>query len=158
MNFRFLIPGKCREEYINSGVKEYIKRLGKYGKVTLSYLPEEALPEKPNPAQIEKALDIEGQRALRLIKSDEVLFLIDIHGKKYTTDSFSDVIRDKTSTCGNLAFLFGSSYGLSNEVRKRADVKVSLSDFTFTHYMALLLVVEQVYRSMKILHGEAYDK
>ncbi len=158
MNIRFLIPGKCREKYIQQGVDEYLKRIGKYAKVSLIYLPEENLPSEPNAAQIAKALDTEAKRALKMIKDDEILFLVDIHAKKMDTSAFAASIREKSEKNGNFVFLFGSSYGLDDSLRKRADISFSLSDFTFTHYMALMLTVEQVYRAMKINRGETYDK
>ena len=79
MNIKFLIPGKCREEYINKGVEEYLKRLSKYAKVSVNYLAEEPLPKNPTSLQIDKALKLEAERALKIIKSDEIVFLIDIH-------------------------------------------------------------------------------
>lgn len=157
MNIRFLIPGRCREKFISDGVEEYLKRLSKYAKVSLTYLSEESI-SSPQISLIQKALQAEAKRALKLIKDDDVLFLCDIHGKRFDSSSFSQIIKEKSSNRGNFVFLFGSSYGLDDSLRKRADVSFTLSDFTFTHYMALLLVVEQVYRSMKILNGETYDK
>lgn len=158
MNIRFLIPGKCREKYINDGIEEYLKRLSKYAKISLIYLTEESLTDKPNQKQIENALKCEAARALKNIKDDEVVFLVDIHAKKYDTKQFANILKEKTSTNGNVVFLFGSSYGLDDSLRKRANVSFSLSDLTFTHYMALLLVTEQVYRAVKINNGESYDK
>ncbi len=158
MNIRFLIPGKCREKYIQDGVSEYLKRLSRFAKVSLSYLPEESLSEDPSSADIQKALETEARRALKAIRQDEYLFLVDIHGKKMDTPEFALKIKEATSRNGNLVFLFGSSYGMDDSLRKRADFSFSLSDFTFTHYMALLLCVEQVYRSFKIIRGETYDK
>lgn len=157
MNIRFLIPGRCREKFISDGVEEYLKRLSKYAKVSLTYLSEESI-SSPQTSLIQKALQAEAKRALKLIKDDDVLFLCDIHGKRFDSSSFSQIIKEKSSNRGNFVFLFGSSYGLDDSLRKRADVSFTLSDFTFTHYMALLLVVEQVYRSMKILNGETYNK
>ncbi len=157
MNIRFLIPGKCREKYILDGVSEYMKRLSKYAKVSLTYLPEESV-SSPKESEIKKALETEAKRELKLIKDDEVLFLLDVHGKKMDTAAFSRIIGEKSQKSGNFVFLFGSSYGLDDSLRKRADVLLSLSDLTFTHYMALLLCVEQVYRAMKINRGETYDK
>ena len=158
MNIRFLIPGKCREKYIQDGIDEYLKRISKYAKVSLTYLPEESLPASPNQNQIDKALKVEAQRALRLVKEDEIVFLVDIHGKKMDSSAFASVMKEKGQKNGNFAFLFGSSYGLDDSLRHRADVSFSLSDFTFTHYMALMLCVEQVYRAIKINRGETYDK
>jgi 23S rRNA (pseudouridine1915-N3)-methyltransferase len=158
MNIRFLIPGKCREPYIQQGVDEFLKRISRYGKVSLTYLPEESLPENPTDNQKHRALESEAKRALRLIKEDEILFLVDIHAKPLSTEQFANVFSEKSSRNGNITFLFGSSYGLDDSLRKRADFAFSLSPLTFTHYMALLLVVEQVYRVIKINRGETYDK
>ena len=158
MNIRFLIPGKCREKYITDGQNEYLKRLSKYGKISLVSLEEESLPSSPSDAQIKKALSIEADRALKQIKDDECLFLVDIHAKNPSTKTQEDKIKEKTKTNGNLVFLVGSSYGLDDKLRKRANYSFSLGEMTYTHYMAMMLVIEQVYRSMKIIRGEAYDK
>ena len=154
MNIRFLIPGKCREKYITDGQNEYLKRLSKYGKISLVSLEEESLPSSPSDAQIKKALSIEADRALKQIKDDECLFLVDIHAKNPSTKTLADKIKEN----GNLVFLVGSSYGLDDKLRKRANYSFSLGEMTYTHYMAMMLVIEQVYRSMKIIRGEAYDK
>lgn len=158
MNIRFLIPGKCREKYITDGQNEYLKRLSKYGKISLVSLEEESLPFSPSDAQIKKALSIEADRALKQIKDDECLFLVDIHAKNPSTKTLADKIEEKMKTNGNLVFLVGSSYGLDDKLRKRANYSFSLGEMTYTHYMAMMLVIEQVYRSMKIIRGEAYDK
>ncbi len=158
MNIRFLIPGKCREKYITDGQNEYLKRLSKYGKISLVSLEEESLPSSPSDAQIKKALSIEADRALKQIKDDECLFLVDIHAKNPSTKTLADKIEEKMKTNGNLVFLVGSSYGLDDKLRKRANYSFSLGEMTYTHYMAMMLVIEQVYRSMKIIRGEAYDK
>ena len=130
MNIRFLIPGKCREKYIIDGQNEYLKRLSKYGKISLVSLEEESLPSLPSDAQI----------------------------KNPSTKTLADKIEEKMKTNGNLVFLVGSSYGLDDKLRKRANYSFSLGEMTYTHYMAMMLVIEQVYRSMKIIRGEAYDK
>ncbi len=158
MNIRFLIPGKCREKYLNEGVNEYLKRLSKYAKVTLSYLPEEYIQDERQEALIKKALENEASRVLKLLKEDEFVFLIDVHGQKMDSSSFAKFFEEKAKTNGNFAFVFGSSYGIDDRLRKRADFKFSLSDLTFTHYVALFLTIEQVYRAMKIIRGETYDK
>lgn len=158
MNIRFLIPGKCREKYIKDGQDEYLKRLSRYGKVSLFSLVEESLPSMPSDGQIQKALSLEADRILKQIKDDEYLFLVDIHAKNISTKALSEKIKSVTETKGNLVFLVGSSYGLDDRLRKRADFSFSLGEMTYTHYMAMLLVIEQVYRSMKIINGESYDK
>lgn len=157
MTIRFLIFGKAREEYLKSGYSEYLKRLSKYGKVSIEYLTEENI-KTVNDSNIQKALDIEANRALNQIKDSDYLCLCDIHAKAYDTATFALKLKDITDKNGNLVFLFGSSYGLSDILRKRANFSFSLSNMTFTHYMALLITMEQVYRGMKINHNEVYDK
>lgn len=158
MNIRFLLPGKCREKFIKEGQEEYLKRLSKYAKISFVSLVEEPLPNHPSKQQIEKALKIEADRALKQIKEDELLFLVDIHQKNPTTQEFANELEKRMKNNGNLVFLVGSSYGLDDSLRKRANYSFSLGNMTYTHYMAMLLVIEQVYRSFKLIRGENYDK
>lgn len=157
MNIRFIIFGKAREDFLKFGYQEYVKRLSKYAKVTIDSLPEENIKEM-NENYINRALDIEAKKALNQIKENDFLCLCDIHAKKYDSIAFASKMKEITNKNGNIVFLFGSSYGLSNILRKRANFSFSLSDMTFTHYMALLITLEQVYRSMKINNNEIYDK
>lgn len=157
MTIRFLIFGKAREDYLKSGFQEYTKRLSKYAKVSLVSLNEEPI-RNPTPGNIQKALDVEADRVLNQIRNDDFVFLSDIHGKRFDSDSFASKIEEASGHNGNLVFVFGSSYGLGDRLRQRADVSFTLSDLTFTHYLALLITMEQVYRSMKIIHHEIYDK
>lgn len=158
MNIRFLCFGKAKEKFYLLGYDEYLKRLSKYAKVSLSYLNEEPLNSKPSEKEIESALDKEATRVLKQIKEDEVLFLVDIHSPLYSSAKLAQEIKRMSERNGNFVFVIGSSYGLSDKLRNRADVSFSLSEMTFTHYMALLLSMEQVYRAMKINSGESYDK
>lgn len=158
MNLRFLLPGKCREPYIKGGYDEFLKRLSRFGKVSLINLPEENLPSNPSEGEIKKALEVEADRALKQIKDNEYLCLVDIHAKMPNSNEFAKKIKEATNKNGNLVFLLGSSYGLSDRLRQRANYSFSLSPMTFTHYLAMLLTIEQVYRAFKINSGETYDK
>lgn len=157
MNIRFLIFGKAREDYLKSGFSEYAKRLSKYAKVSIETLNEENI-RNPGEQSIAKALDLEATRALNQIRDSDFLCLCDIHAPKVDSKEFARKMENISARYGNIVFLFGSSYGLSDRLRKRSDFSFSLSDLTFTHYMALLLTMEQVYRAMKINHNEIYDK
>ena len=120
MNFTFLLPGKLKEPYIEAGVKEYEKRLSKYGKVTIKTLPEEPLPRNASQGMVLKALKTEADRALKLIPEGSILFLCDIHAKEVDTDGFASRLSSGSSKAANLIFLFGSSCGLDDSLRKRA--------------------------------------
>ncbi len=158
MNIRFLIPGKAREPFLLSGYQEYLKRLSRFGKIEIISLPEEPRGKKPSEKEISSGLKKEAERRLKQIKADDFVFLVDIHGKQIDSSSFALERKKALSKKGNLDFVFGSSYGLDDSLRKRADYSLSLSSLTFTHYRALLLAIEQVYRARKILSGETYDK
>lgn len=158
MTIRFLAFGKPREKYLTLGYEEYLKRLGKYGKVSLSFFPEETLPNNPSENEIKKALDKEANRLLTQVNEKDALILLDIHSKEIDTTALAAKIEGIMALKGNLVFVIGSSYGLSDLFRQRADFSFSLSKLTLTHYFALLLTMEQVYRAMKINNHEAYDK
>lgn len=158
MNFRFLIPGKAREPFLLSGYQEYLKRLSKFAKCETLFLPEEPLSKKASESEISSALKKEAGRRLKQIKEDDFVFLIDVHGKEYSSKEFASLLDKSRRKNGNIDFVFGSSRGLDDSLRKRANASLSLSPMTFTHYRALLLVLEQVYRARKINSGESYDK
>ncbi|MFA6829576.1 MAG: 23S rRNA (pseudouridine(1915)-N(3))-methyltransferase RlmH [Bacilli bacterium] len=158
MTLKFLLPGKAREKFIKDGYQEYLKRLSRFAKLSLINLNEEPLSSSPNEKEISLALKKEAVRAMNQIKEDDILFLVDIHGPLLSSQELAEKISQASRKNGNLVFLLGSSYGLDDSLRKRANYSFSLSNMTFTHYMAMLLTLEQVYRAMKINSGEAYDK
>lgn len=158
MNLRFFLFGKAREKFYLLGYDEYLKRLSRFAKTSIVTFEEETLSFKPSEKEIKVALDKEADKVLRQIKEDEILFLVDIHAPLFSSARLAQEIQRMSERNGNFVFVIGSSYGLSDKLRNRADVSFSLSEMTFTHYMALLLSMEQVYRAMKINSGESYDK
>lgn len=158
MVIRFLLPGKSREKFLQSGYDEYLKRMSRYAKVSLVTLPEEPLPSNPSSEQINQALAKEAKHYLPLIKKDETLILLDVRAKEVDSNQLASKLSQLKQRSGNFVFLLGSSYGLDDSIRQKADFSFSLSQLTFTHYLALLLLMEQVYRSLKIINGETYDK
>lgn len=157
MNLKFFIPGRDKKTFIEEGVDEYKKRLSKFCNAQIIYLKEEVLKDDSSKER-DRALKAEASRALKHISCDDKLILIDIHAKEIDSESFALAMKELTSKNGNISFLFGSSIGLDDSLRKRADLSLSLSKLTFTHYMALLLTIEQVYRAFKINSGQIYDK
>lgn len=157
MNLTFLVPGKAREDFLVSGYREYLKRLSGYAKTDLVFLPEEKTG-RGNAAEIAKALDKEADRVLSRLREKDLLVLLDIHAPEIDSQGLADSLSSLSAKRSNIVFCLGSSHGLSDRLRKRADFSFSLSKMTFTHYLALLLLLEQVYRAMKMLAGETYDK
>lgn len=159
IKLRFILVGKVKDSYLKTGYEEYIKRLSKYGKVTLEYVDEEKLNDSPSKLEILKALDEEGKKVLNRIKDDEYVITCDIHGKNIDSMEFSSFL-EKNIDLGKSTFTFviGSSYGLSDLIRKRSNFLLSFSKMTFTHPLTLLLILEQVYRAFKIMNNENYQK
>ena len=157
MNLRFIIPGKDKKDFISEGIKDYILKIKKYSKVSLEYV-NETIINNINEKEIKTALDKDASNILKIISDKEYVILLDIHAKDISTSSLSNKINDIISSNGNITFVIGSSYGVSDILRKRANYSFSLSKLTFTHYMSLLLTLEQVYRCFKINNNEIYDK
>lgn len=157
MNLTFLIPGKCREKYLQAGYDEYVKRLSGYAKTTVTFLPEERRYDNDR-SSVQKALEKEADRVLSLLKEKDRVVLLDVHARPVDSKALAVRLKALQDQSASLVFVLGSSNGLSDRLRKRADFAFALSPMTFTHYLALLLLLEQVYRAMKINAGEKYDK
>ncbi len=157
MNIRFIIPGKKKSDSLNELYADYLKRISKYAKVNLQYIKEET-PKSDSQKDILNALDDEANIVLKSLKKDDFLILADIHSSLLDSKSFAHEMEKISMSSNNLVFYIGSSNGISDKLRKRADYSFSLSTLTFTHYHALLLVLEQVYRSFLIRNNKPYDK
>jgi len=157
VNITFTIFGKIKEEYLKDSYDEYIKRISKYCKVYLLTLPEVSCSSNSD-ILINKALDEEANKLLSILKEDSYLILIDLHGKEMDSIQFSKEIEKAKNMSSNIYICIGSSNGLSNILRKRANASICLSKLTTIHPLALLLTMEQVYRSFKILNNETYHK
>ncbi len=149
--------GKLKEPYLREGVEEFLKRLKPYAQVKIIELPEEKAKEKIGEAERQQIVWQEGQRLLKQIKEKEWLVLLDLHGKRCS----SEELAGKVAECAlqgksDLAFVIGGAFGISDELRDRADFLLSFGAMTFTHQMIRLLLVEQIYRSFKINRKEPY--
>jgi 23S rRNA (pseudouridine1915-N3)-methyltransferase len=159
MRLSFYLLGKVKEPFLKEAYQEYLKRLSKYGQVSLNFLEEAPLGENPSEESIKQGLDEEALRALNKVRKDDCLVLLDLRGKELTSEEFAAFLKDREiKGTSSFVFLVGSSYGLSDLLRKRADLCLSFGKLTTTHPLALLLALEQVYRAEKINSGETYHK
>ena len=154
-----LAVGKLKEKYLKQGIDEYIKRLGPYAKVSIVEIPDEPASERLSDAEIQAVKVSEGARLLSKITQDTFVFALAIKGKSLTSEAFAAEL-DNLATYGKskIAFVIGGSNGLSDEVLRRADLKLSFSSFTFPHQLMRLILVEQIYRAFKINRSEPYHK
>ena len=154
MRFLVISVGKVREPYLNNGVKDFLTRLRPY--VSVEYIEglEQKTPPNPSPAQIDAVLDKEGQKVLSLLKEGDYLVALDSRGQFMTSEALAGRIEDLMNHgYSRVVFLIGGSHGLNQQVLKRADLILSFSPLTFPHQLAVLMLLEQLYRSFKIIRG-----
>ncbi|MCQ6276674.1 23S rRNA (pseudouridine(1915)-N(3))-methyltransferase RlmH [Bacillus sp. V3B] len=159
MNISIYAVGKLKEKYLKAGIDEYLKRLSGYAKVEVIEIPDEKAPEVLSSVEMEQVKQKEGDRLLAKISPDTYVIALAIDGKMKSSEELADSL-DKLATYGKskIAFVIGGSLGLSNEVLKRADEKLSFSKMTFPHQLMRLILIEQVYRAFRINRNEPYHK
>lgn len=157
MKFTFLTIGKIKEKWMRQGIDEYLKRLSPIAKVEILSPDEEKMPENPSPVLKEKVMEKEGEKLLKYLKDEDFLILLDLKGIPVTSEGLADILRKRmVSGTSHFFFMIGGPYGNGENIRKRANLKISISAMTFTHQMARLILAEQVYRAMKIIRHEPY--
>ena len=116
------------------------------------------LPEKPSENEINQALERECEEIFKKIPKESFIFSLCIEGKGYSSPDFAKKIKGCTDMGKNIVFIIGSSYGMSERIKKASDVKLSVSDMTFPHQLFRVMLLEQIYRAFKINEGSAYHK
>lgn len=149
--------GSLKEKYWREACGEYEKRLGRFCRFSCVELEEYRLPAEPSPAQIQQGLEEEGKRILSRISPKETVAALCIEGKKLTSPQLGSLLKEQAMT-GPLALVIGGSYGLSPQVKERARLRLSMSDMTFPHQLARVMLLEQLYRGFMIQSGGKYHK
>ncbi|WHZ03143.1 23S rRNA (pseudouridine(1915)-N(3))-methyltransferase RlmH [Neobacillus sp. YX16] len=159
MNISIVSVGKLKEKYLKMGIDEYLKRLNSYAKVEVIEVADEKAPEELSELEMIQVKQKEGERILAKISQDTYVIALAINGKMQSSEELADTL-DKLATYGKskIAFVIGGSLGLSVEVLKRANEKLSFSKMTFPHQLMKLILVEQIYRAFRINRNEPYHK
>ena len=145
MKVNLIVVGKLKEKFLVDGVAEYLKRLKKFATIEVREVPEC------------RTVDEEGQKILSLVPKDSWLCVLDVAGEALGSEDFAKKIAALAlDGVSNLTFAIGGAFGLSEELRRAAAFRLSLSQMTFTHQMARLILVEQIYRAFKINRHEPY--
>lgn len=159
MNITIVSVGKLKEKYLKMGIDEYAKRLGGYAKMDIIEVPDEKAPEQLSDAEMEIVKKKEGERILSKIGPDTYVIALAINGKMKTSEQMAaDLESLMTYGKSKIAFVIGGSLGLHDEVLKRADEQQSFGKMTLPHQLMKLVLVEQIYRSFRIMKGEPYHK
>ena len=151
--------GKLKEKFYADACAEYQKRLSRHCRLTLTELPEERLPEEPSQSQISAALEREADAILARLPRCGAVAALCIEGKLLSSEELSECIgRWASGGTSQLAFIIGGSFGLSERVKERADLRLSMSPMTFPHHLARVMLLEQLYRAYQIQSGTKYHK
>lgn len=158
MNVKIITIGNIKENFIKDGINEFKKRIKPYASLEEIELKETLITDE-NTSNIEKALDDEADKILSKISNRDYVIVLDINGKQYDSVDFSKKLEElKIDGYNDFAYVIGSSYGLSEKIKNRADLKLSFSKFTFPHQLMRLILFEQIYRWIKISKNEPYHK
>lgn len=158
LKIRIVSIGKLKEPYLREAAAEYRKRLSCYCMLEETVLEPQRLPEKPSAAQIEKALAAEGEQMRKKIPAGAYTIALCIEGKPLDSLAFAELLQKQTLYSGQICLLVGGSYGMAREVKALADVRLSMSEMTFPHQLAKIMLLEQLYRAFKINEGGTYHK
>lgn len=159
MKITIITVGKIKEKYLKDAIAEYSKRLSRYCKLEILEVADEKTPDGASEIVEENIREKEGERILKLIKEDAYVITLEINGKMLT----SEELADRIETLGiqgksHLVFVIGGSIGLGREVLRRSDYALSFSKMTFPHQLMRVILLEQIYRSYRIINGEPYHK
>ncbi len=159
MKITCVVVGKIKEKYFTDAIKEYSKRLGRYCKLEIVELADEKTPDGASEAEEQAIREKEGERILKTLKDDAYVIALAIEGKMLDSVELSRKIESLgISGTSHIAFVIGGSLGLAPAVMKRADYALSFSRMTFPHQLMRVVLLEQLYRSYRIMKNEPYHK
>lgn len=153
IKIKLVAVGTIKEKFLKDGIAEYLKRLSRFAKVEIVEVEESKIQNKSED-MIKKE---EGERLLKRIGKDDFVVLLDLKGNFYSSEELATQIDALISKgVSPISFVIGGTLGLSEEVRQRANIKLSISKMTFTHQMCRMILLEQIYRAFKIINHEDY--
>lgn len=158
LNIKVICVGKSKEKYWDAAYAEYLKRLRAYCSPEVIEVREARLPANASPADERNVIDAEGRDILGRISGGDFVIALDIRGREFSSEELARKISDISFNNSRICFIIGGSLGLSDEVKERADLRLSFGKITLPHQLARVVLLEQIYRAFKINSGEAYHK
>ena len=143
--------GNLKEKFWSEAEKEYLKRLSRFCKVVVKEVEEQNKYEV-----VDKIISVEGEKILSALEGKSIL--LDIQGKELTSEQFASKIKDISLKSSSITFVIGGSYGVSSDVKRKIEDKVSFGKVTYPHNLARIILLEQIYRAFKINNHESYHK
>lgn len=159
MKITIITVGKIKEKYLKDAIAEYTKRLSKYCKLEIVEVADEKTPDNASEVVEEQIRSKEAERILRYVKDDAFVITLEIHGKQLSSEELAERI-EKLGVQGtsHIIFIIGGSIGLGKEVLAKSNFALSFSKMTFPHQLMRVILLEQIYRSYRIISGEPYHK
>ena len=149
---KIICVGNIKEEFFRDAIEEYKKRLTRYSKLEIIEVKDISYDD------IDKSINLEGIEILKHIDSKDYVITLEIEGKELSSEEFAQKLESIQTINPNITFVIGGSYGLSNSIKERSNYKLSFSKMTFPHQLFRIILLEQIYRSFKILNNESYHK
>ncbi len=157
LNINVICVGKLKEKYLKEAVLEYSKRLSKYCNLKIIEISDEKLPNKINKNTIQEVKSKEGMKILDSIKKDSYIIALDLYGKQFTSEEFSEKIEDiSVRGYSSITFIIGGTLGISKAVLNKCNELVCFSKMTFPHQLIRVFLLEQIFRAFKISNNETY--
>lgn len=159
LSVKLICVGKMREDFYIGAFAEYAKRLRAYCDLDCTEIPEQRLPDAPSEKEIEAGLCREAAGVMKNIPPDAYTVALCVEGRQMKSEGLARLVAEReNSGKPKLCFIIGGSFGLSESVKKRADLRLSMSEMTFPHHLARVMLIEQLYRAFKINEGSKYHK
>lgn len=159
MNITVIALGKLKEKYLRDAVDEYTKRISAYGKVDIIELNPVRLSDSPSQTEIDNALIKEAEEIKKKIPNGSYVFSLCIEGKEQSSEQLARSIKEVTlNGKSSIVFIIGSSFGLSPEIKRLSDCRLSFSPMTFPHQLMRVMLLEQIYRAFQINNNGKYHK
>ncbi len=159
MQLEIICVGKLKEKFWEDACREYQKRLSRFCKLSITELKDESVPDTASAAQVQQAMEKEGERIAKLLLPRDYIISLCVEGKPLSSEKLAEKLSDiEQAGAGRLVLIIGGSNGLTDEIKRRSDFKLSFSAMTFPHQLMRVILLEQIYRAYKINAGESYHK
>ena len=158
MNVTIICVGKLKEDYLKSAISEYQKRLSRFADFEIIEVPDQKIPDNASKKIEEQILNKEGELILSKIKNNSYVIAMCVEGKLISSEELADEIKNISMQSSNITFIIGGSLGLSQDVKTRANNRISFGKITLPHQLMRVVLSEQIYRAFKINANEAYHK
>lgn len=158
MQLTLITVGTLKEDYLKDAYSEYKRRISQYARIDEVNIKEEQIKNEDDISEISRALSLEGEKILAAVPKGASVFALCVEGRQYDSPALASLIECEGGSSGKLAFIIGSSHGLSEKVKNAARVRLSISKLTFPHQLMRVMLSEILYRSFTIIAGKRYHK